>query len=70
MRGTIPPLPNTPSWRGVQLKKKSTGTTLPFIETNPKGNDHFKIDKEVYLKLKWQHSCKMTHVVYVGGREM
>jgi len=29
MRGAIPPLPNTPSWRGAQLKK-STGTTLPF----------------------------------------
>jgi len=28
----IPPLPNTPSWRGAQLK--STGTTLPIpIET-------------------------------------
>jgi hypothetical protein len=25
MRGAIPPLPNTPSWRGDQL---STGTTL------------------------------------------
>jgi len=28
MRGAIPPLPNTPSWRGAQ--EKSTGTTLPF----------------------------------------
>jgi hypothetical protein len=27
MRGAIPPLPNTPSWRGAQL---STGTTLPL----------------------------------------
>jgi hypothetical protein len=27
MRGAIPPLPNTSSWRGVQL---STGTTLPL----------------------------------------
>jgi len=30
MRGAIPPLPNTPSWRGAQLKK-STGTTLPYL---------------------------------------
>jgi hypothetical protein len=30
MRGAIPPLPNTPSWRGAQLKKKH-GTTLPYI---------------------------------------
>jgi hypothetical protein len=22
--------PNTPSWRGAQFKKKSTGTTLPL----------------------------------------
>jgi len=27
MRVNIPPLPNTPSWRGVQL---NTGTTLPI----------------------------------------
>jgi len=30
MRGAIHPLPNTPSWRGAQLKNKSTGTTLPL----------------------------------------
>jgi hypothetical protein len=31
MREAIPPLPNTPSWRGAKLKK-STGTNklLPF----------------------------------------
>jgi hypothetical protein len=28
MRGAIPPLPNTPSWRGASL---STGTTLPLL---------------------------------------
>jgi hypothetical protein len=33
MRATIYPLPNTPSWRGAQLKK-STGTTLPFYLYN------------------------------------
>jgi hypothetical protein len=27
MRGAIPPLPNTPSWRGTQLKHR---TTLPL----------------------------------------
>jgi hypothetical protein len=27
MRGALPPLPNTPSWRGAQL---STGTALPL----------------------------------------
>jgi hypothetical protein len=25
MRGAIPPLPNTPSWRGAQLKKHRDG---------------------------------------------
>jgi hypothetical protein len=29
MSGAIPPLRNTPSWRGAQFKK-STGTTLPL----------------------------------------
>jgi hypothetical protein len=29
----LPPLPNTPSWRGAQLNKKSTGTTLPLLFT-------------------------------------
>jgi hypothetical protein len=26
----VPPFPNTPSWRGAQLKEKSIGTTLPL----------------------------------------
>jgi len=30
IRGTIPPLTNTPSWSGAQFKQ-STGTTLPFF---------------------------------------
>jgi hypothetical protein len=29
MSAAIPPLSNTPSWRGAQLKR-STGTTLPL----------------------------------------
>jgi hypothetical protein len=33
MRGTIPPLPNTPSWRGVHFKN-STGTNLPLPFTD------------------------------------
>jgi hypothetical protein len=31
MRGAITPLPNTPSWRGAQLKMH-TGATLPLPE--------------------------------------
>jgi hypothetical protein len=33
MRGAIPPLPNTPSLRGVQLRK-GTGQPYPFIILN------------------------------------
>jgi len=29
MNGAIPPLPNTPSWRGAQLK--NTGTILSYL---------------------------------------
>jgi len=37
MRGAIPPLPNTSSWRGAQL---STGTTLPLPIL---GDPHYKL---------------------------
>jgi hypothetical protein len=36
MRGAIPPLPNTPSWRGAQVKK-ITGTTLIYLYTVIRG---------------------------------
>jgi hypothetical protein len=32
MRGAIPPLPNTPSWRGAQFKyKQGKILPLPFL---------------------------------------
>jgi hypothetical protein len=31
MRGNIPPLPNTPSWRGAQIKKKAQGFHLYLL---------------------------------------
>jgi hypothetical protein len=31
MRGAIPPLPNTPSWRGAQLKKEAQGQLYLYI---------------------------------------
>jgi hypothetical protein len=35
MRGAIPPLPNTPSWRGAQLQKGTgTNSPLPFTFTS------------------------------------
>jgi hypothetical protein len=30
MRGAINPLPNTPSWRGAQLKHRDNFTFCPF----------------------------------------
>jgi hypothetical protein len=58
MRRTIPPLPDTPSWRGAQLKE-STATNLPYCytyycyypvsNTKKKCLNHFKI---VYSCLK------------------
>jgi hypothetical protein len=40
MRGAIPPLPNTPSWRAAQLK--STGTTLSLPLTCVSGLRRFQ----------------------------
>jgi hypothetical protein len=31
MRGAIPPLPNTPSWRGAQLQRKHRDNLLPRL---------------------------------------
>jgi hypothetical protein len=31
MREAIPPLPNTPSWRGAQLKRHRDTFTLPLL---------------------------------------
>jgi len=36
MRGAIPPLPNTPSWRGAQLKK-AQGQLLNLEESRGNG---------------------------------
>jgi hypothetical protein len=39
MRGAIPPLPNTPSWRCTQLKKSTGATSLvPFTFYSEKWN--------------------------------
>jgi len=42
MYGAIPPLPNTPSWRGVQLIR-STGTTLTLLSIPLNSTQSFKI---------------------------
>jgi len=33
MSGAIPPVPNTPSWRGAQLKKEAQGQLYIFTST-------------------------------------
>jgi hypothetical protein len=33
MSGAIPPLPNTPSWRGAQLKKEAQGQLYLYLLT-------------------------------------
>jgi hypothetical protein len=35
VRGAIPPLPNTPSWRNAQLKHRDNFTFLPLLPTSP-----------------------------------
>jgi hypothetical protein len=56
MRGTIPPLPNTPPWRGVQLK--NTEVTLLHLTT-------FRIcSTEIVKKLTtWQQGTKNSSIV-------
>jgi len=40
MRGAIPPLPHTPSWRGAQLKHRDSFTfTLPLLLLETEGKD-------------------------------
>jgi hypothetical protein len=34
MSGAIPPLPNTPSWRGTQLKRRDSFTFLIVVVCN------------------------------------
>jgi hypothetical protein len=40
MRGVIPPLPNTPSWRGAQFKKKHRDIFI-FTFTPNTGEDDY-----------------------------
>jgi len=50
MCGAIPPLPNTPLWRGAQLKKESMGTTLPSSHTHTE-NRRFKTLPTPHIKI-------------------
>jgi hypothetical protein len=63
MFGAIPPLPNTPSWHGAQLKK-STGTALPFTFTliwNSSGGKTYTHIDHIFVDER-EHSL----IFYVG----
>jgi hypothetical protein len=62
--GAIPPLPNTPSWRGAQ----STETTLPFKEKRiqEKKRERNKEQKERNEK-KQRRKKKARRVIYTCG---
>jgi hypothetical protein len=49
--GAIPPLPNTPSWHGAQLKK-STMATLPL----PLVTNQNCIHEEIKSRLRWRNA--------------
>jgi hypothetical protein len=53
MREAIPPLPNTPSWRGAQLKHRDNFTftfTISFKQFQDREDDDEKEDKRIYNK--------------------
>jgi hypothetical protein len=62
MSGAIPPLPNTHSWRGAHLKKKSTGTNLPFGNEGSRPGiliqeilDQEQLTQRMFI---WQGNCE------------
>jgi hypothetical protein len=48
MSEAIPPLPNTPSWRGAKLKHRDNFTFLPFSQP------HQLYSVERYADYEWQ----------------
>jgi hypothetical protein len=57
MSGALPPFPNTPSWRGAQLKK-STGTTLPVpLPWFRERKDEYSATSIPYLKVECLLDC-------------
>jgi hypothetical protein len=55
MGGAIPPLPNTPSWRGAHLKHREN-FTFTFIKTSRSIRIHEKYIKEDTLGRMWAHN--------------
>jgi hypothetical protein len=62
MRGAIPPLLNTPSWHGAQLKK-STETTSPLPFTVSSLQVRELITKQCELFCSGAHPYEMTVVI-------
>jgi hypothetical protein len=71
MCGTVPPLPNTPSWHGAQLKT-SIGTTLPLplpcLEMGILIITGFPVHKGITSTIKRVKLCsgRMLYVIIVS----
>jgi hypothetical protein len=53
MRGAIPSLPNTPSWRGAQFKKKAQGqlNLFTFAQLRGVGEHYIHFNLQFYAVL-------------------
>jgi hypothetical protein len=65
MRGAIPPLPNTPSWRGAQLQRKAQGQLYFYLYHTPKNsNVEFKSkERTVFTKTSLTNGYKSQYRV-------
>jgi hypothetical protein len=66
MRGAIPPLPNTPSWRGAQLKQK--GQLYLYKLKSAYVNDIF-VSVFHFLKIKSVMGAPLNILVYTNAEE-
>jgi hypothetical protein len=60
MSGAIPPLPNTPSWRGAQLKKPCNNFTFTYF-LNPIGT----FADDVLIRLLTLSMLMHTYVIEI-----
>jgi len=50
MRGAIPPLPHTPSWRGAQLNHRDKFTFIPLMRSLSKVHEVNTHNKDRYCR--------------------
>jgi hypothetical protein len=68
MRGAIPPLPNTPSWHGAQLKHRDNFTFIQYNDM-PYYGQTVKYGVEIKLLLLFQAVAEMA-VVHASPNDM